>query len=198
MIFITRFCIWSISSHAFGRYCLPDILLPSTIHQGSNAVYMHTQHWSIYWNRGVMVWLECYFKCDMLCLLPVYDVIVISMISWMLCAVTAIVIIILNVRWCSWAFYVASERCIIFPRDYSIHLTPHHKWDHFGPGYQALSANQGLWLKLWLTNVLTQASWKTRLKCELAFGFLEFLVPKLWQSNKNLVKKSFWVIFTQI
>ena len=65
-----------------------------------NVLHKYTQHWSIDWNPAEAACLERYVQHK-----PLFacDAIIVSAISWMLHAVAAVVIIILNARWWSWA-----------------------------------------------------------------------------------------------
>jgi len=85
--------------HSVGRKCLP-IILPSTIRSGI-MLYTPHAHSTLrlkLWCGGVP-WALCSTWHAM----PMCGAIIVSTISRMLRAVAAVVIVILNVRWWSWA-----------------------------------------------------------------------------------------------
>ena len=109
------FCDWSISSHSIWK------VMPSkhlTEYNTLRDIALHfTRKLNTYrpkpWCGGVPSAV-----CSTWYATPVCDAIIVSTISRMLRADATVVIIILKVRWWSWArACVASECCRIFPRD---------------------------------------------------------------------------------
>ena len=91
----------SISSHSI-RKVMPSRHLTEYSTLRDNARHKHTQHWSIDWNRSAAACLERYERSTYV--IPVVcDAIIVSTISRMSHAIAAVVIVILNAGWWSWA-----------------------------------------------------------------------------------------------